>query len=62
MSAPHPESKWTHPICVKDYAVMEPGREPARFHDPEPEDCCWCGDPTVDGIYYRANPALVHPE
>ena len=60
-SNPHPDSKWTHPICRKDYAVMEPGREPTRVKDMPIELCCWCGDKTVDGIYYRADPMLVHP-
>ena len=59
---PHPESKWTHPICLKDYAVMEPERDPFRVTDAAPERCCWCNEETTDGIYYRHDPDVVHPE
>ncbi len=59
---PHPESKWTHPICRRDYAVMEPNREPVKVKGWELEICCWCGDTTVSGIFYRADPDVVHPE
>jgi len=61
MSAPHPESRWTHPICGDCYSLAEPGRFPTRVAEAEPEDCCFCGDPTESGIYYRADPMLVHP-
>jgi hypothetical protein len=27
--------------------------------NPEPERCCYCGAPTTDGIYVRADPNLV---
>lgn len=62
MSSPHPDSKWTHPICRFDYAVMEPGRTPTVLKDAEHEVCCWCGNETTDGIYFRADPNVVHPE
>ena len=58
---PHPESKWTHPICKKDYAVMEPDREPVSVKGWEAEICCWCGEVTISGIFYRADPDVVHP-
>jgi len=59
---PHSESKWTHPICEKDYAVMEPERKPFHVTDADPERCCWCRKETTAGIYYRADPKVVHPE
>ena len=59
--SPHPDSKWTHPICALDYAVMEPGRTPTTLIDDEVMTCCWCGKPTSAGIYFRADPNVVHP-
>ena len=59
---PHPESKWTHPVCYLDYSVLEPNRTPTRIQDGDSETCCWCGMPTSSGIYYRADPDVVHPE
>ncbi len=66
MTNPHPDSKWTHNICEKDYAMMEPGREPVRLRDvkgfPVGEACCWCGEYTDSGIFYRADPEVVHAD
>jgi hypothetical protein len=49
-------SKWTHPICVECYVAREPGRAPIRVQDAPEETCCFCGKPTTDGIYCRADP------
>jgi hypothetical protein len=51
-------SVWTHAICRECYAKEEPGREPIRVleEDQEPDDCCFCGAVTVEGIFYRADP------
>ena len=51
-------SPWTHAICVDCYRRHEPGRQPMRMR-PEyvrSEVCCFCGELTGDGIYYRADP------
>lgn len=62
MSSPHPDSKWTHSICAVDYELLQPGRDPLKGVNLGTEVCCWCGQDTDDGIYYRADPKLVHPE
>lgn len=59
---PHPESRWTHPICRDCYEDEAPGREPYRMVEPELKVCCWCGQDTREGIFYREDPALLHPE
>lgn len=58
---------WTHPICDACYSLKEGfDRVPVRVIDTEPEWCCFCGDETEDGIYYRSDPATtpchgIHP-
>lgn len=52
-------SRWTHAVCGECYSELEPGREPARMVNAEPETCCVCGDATRAGIYYRANPDVM---
>lgn len=48
-------SGWTHLLCDDCYAEVEPYRDPSRVrHDIG--TCCRCGDITVSGIYYRADP------
>lgn len=52
-------SNWTHSICEVCYQLAEPGREPSRvvYEEPEgPVRCCFCLQPTVRGIFYRAKP------
>jgi len=59
---PHPDSRWTHPICSDCYRVEEPGRQPAQIR-PEyatAERCCFCGETTNEGIYYRKDPTVLH--
>ena len=64
MSSPHPESRWTHPICAPCYMREEPNRgKPVvmTYQPDEPlEHCCFCGRATASGIYYRKDPKLVH--
>lgn len=49
-------SVWTHIICRDCYAKEEPGREPVRVKNVDPESCCFCGKVTDEGIYYRYDP------
>jgi len=62
MGDPHPDSKWTHPTCIRCYEIEEPDRYPAAVFPPDEEVCCFCGADTDDGIYYRADPKKVHTE
>ena len=52
-------SEWTHPVCDRCYALIAPGQIPHRFREEflERERCCECGEDTLSGIYFRANPA-----
>ena len=52
-------SQWTHPICDECWVGLNPGREPFRFGNPEPENCCVCADETTDGIYFREDPRML---
>jgi hypothetical protein len=61
MIYPHNDSKWTHNICHACYHREEPGRIPATLKDDEMQTCCFCGNNTRAGIYYRKDPELVHP-
>lgn len=51
-------SLWTHALCDTCYEQREPGREPTRLTEPfvQVETCCFCGDETTSGIYYRLDP------
>jgi hypothetical protein len=65
MTSPHPESKWTHAICESCYAIEEPGRQPikltmAQLIDATIDVCCFCGNGTQEGIFYRKDPESVH--
>ena len=60
MKNPHPESKWTHPICTDCYEREEPDRIPATMFPPNEEICCFCGVRTDNGAYYRKDPKIVH--
>lgn len=54
-------SPWNHAICPSCYRRREPYRDPIRLR-PEfvvREVCCFCGEFTEDGIYYRADPVLA---
>jgi hypothetical protein len=59
-------SNWTHPQCeacwVQAESVLTDDgflivRRPHRVIEPEIEACCYCGRPTIWGIYRRDDPA-----
>lgn len=60
-------SNWTHPKCeacwIADSATVDGSgyiesiRAPTRVVDPDLELCCFCGNPTLVGIYVRADRA-----
>jgi len=54
-SVPH---GWRHVICRTCYAERQPGREPVALKPEfcEDERCCFCGEPTREGVYLRAPP------
>ena len=60
---PHPESKWTHPICMPCYLRVT-GKTSYTMVVPDKnqpvELCCWCGRETATGVYYRAEPEALH--
>jgi hypothetical protein len=49
-------SEWTHAQCLQCWSSRNPGRQAARLLETETEICCFCGRPTDDGIYVRADP------
>lgn len=52
-------SRWTHAICLTCWTEKQPGREPYRAAETEPENCCYCGARTRAGIYVPGNPIDV---
>ena len=52
-------NKWTHSLCYECYENKEPGRVPHVLINPDLESCCQCLKRHRDGIYYRADPALL---
>lgn len=54
--------RWDHAICDGCWKKREPGRDPVRLKLMQCETCCFCGSPTVDGIFVREDPqkALCH--
>lgn len=62
MSNPHPESKWTHQICVPCWNDKNPDRTvvPQDYTKGASEVCCYCEVTNNSGIYYREDPELVH--
>ena len=55
-------SRWmTHAICDLCWQNWQPGRDPVRFREEarEVETCCWCGQPTLSGIYAREDQDLL---
>ncbi len=64
MNSPHPDSKWTHQICVSDWNKKHPDREDVKSEDYNQGDtelCCYCGELNDSGIYIREDPLVVHP-
>jgi len=49
-------SNWTHAICPACWLVKNPNRAPVRVATGDEEICCFCGEPTDDGIYLREDP------
>lgn len=49
----------SHPMCRECWEEKNPQREPVRIRDPELEMCCWCGLPTNEGIFVRADGKLL---
>lgn len=51
-------SRWTHAICVPCWNDRRPEKAVNEddYTDGSHEDCCFCGEPTRSGIYYRHNP------
>lgn len=49
-------SRWSHAICDACWAKKNPNHEPGRLKSAVCEECCYCGNPTIDGIYVRDNP------
>jgi hypothetical protein len=46
--------RWrTVAICQRCWLIEEPGREPVRLAEPEPEPCYRCEETTRSGIYVR---------
>lgn len=41
------------------WEVLVKVRKPARLTDPVVEQCAWCGNPTIFGVYKRADPNEV---
>lgn len=55
---------WTQPCCDDCWVEQEPNRVPVRVVSvdmalPEYEQCAWCGQGTLSGIYKRADPRSV---
>jgi hypothetical protein len=48
-------SAWTHACCDPCWHQRQLGF-PARIRQIVAEVCCYCGQPTVSGIYVRDNP------
>lgn len=49
---------WTHAICETCYGDFEPGRRPVQVREAKTVECCFCGDKTAAGIFYRYDPAM----
>lgn len=50
-------SLWTHAICNDCWDKENPGKVPRRLVNKVVEDCCFCGQPTISGIYVKQHPA-----
>ena len=47
---------WTHNICEECYRKKFPGREPMLLVNFEWDECCFCNEKNIDGIYIRCDP------
>lgn len=53
---------WTHPMCGKCWYLCSRAEEPTRVKEVNPDPvpiCCFCGAFTKQGIFVRADPALL---
>lgn len=55
---------WNQPCCDACWIAYTlqhemPGREPVRLRQPMHEQCCFCGEGTLSGIYVRVDPRTV---
>lgn len=60
---------WTHPQCEQCWIERNTYLDPQRgvtvriphrvLVDPKVEQCAWCGQETIAGIYVREDPANV---
>jgi NMD protein affecting ribosome stability and mRNA decay len=53
-------SKWTHSLCDRCYANLEPCRTPIRLLEVNKQVCRRCGIEHESGIYYRADPTQMN--
>jgi hypothetical protein len=54
-------SRWTHAMCRPCWDAERPGVTPIALRPEmrQSERCCFCGNRTRSGIYYRADPNVV---
>ncbi len=52
---------WNHALCMACYRLLEPAKDPVRYHSPDYPDaeCCHCGSEAED-IWYRAEPERMN--
>lgn len=49
-------SRWNHTICDDCWQKKHPGKAAGRVLVFKCETCCFCGNPTVSGIWIRHDP------
>ena len=49
-------SAWNHRCCEGCWQDLHPNRVPCRVKDAKEAPCCFCGFPTVSGIFIRFDP------
>lgn len=63
-------AQWNHAICERDWInrratwtplpkggeALESVPQPVRLKEPSLELCCFCGEPTIFGVYLRHDP------
>lgn len=54
-------SRWNHPMCVACWNERHPDRDPvcAGGLAERSLTCCFCQEPTIAGIFVRADPVDV---
>lgn len=62
-------TNWTQPTCERCWILrrstsdaegrIEGVEIPYRLKEPSLEQCAFCGEPTIFGVYVRINPASV---